>query len=88
MTMMMKTKLPLLQLSLPNKLLSKLHHRFQLMPKQPSPTKLLPTTLMTFQSEMLMAKLMELKQKTHNRLLKIKPQQSTTTSIPSETNLS
>lgn len=86
MTMKMK-HLPLLP-NPPNKLLNRHRPQFHLTLKQLPPKKLLLITSMTSQPVTPMANLTELKQKTHNKLLKIKLQQSTTTSIQSETKLS
>lgn len=82
----MKMKLLLLPNRL-NKLFNKHHLQFHLTPKQPLLKKLLLTTSMIFQPETLI-KLTPLKQKTHNKLPKIKPLPSTTTSIQSEMKLS
>jgi hypothetical protein len=65
-----------------------LHHQFQATPKQRLPKKLLLITSMIFQPAMPMAFQTEPKQRTHNKLLKIKLQQSTTTSIQLEMKLS
>lgn len=79
--MMMTMKMKLLLLPNPlNKLSNKQHRQFHLTLKQPLLKKLLLITSMIFQLETL-TKLKELKLKTHNKLPKIKPLPSTTTSI-------